>query len=82
MQIIAGPTGLQLAEELGKSMSLRVFVPEFKTFNDGEHYIRIPFEIEDDILIIQTLSYPQDSNLFQLLNLISTIHRLKKCNAC
>ncbi|MHA2249818.1 MAG: ribose-phosphate diphosphokinase [Candidatus Kariarchaeaceae archaeon] len=76
MQIIPGQTGIEFAEELAQGLDWPLLIPEFKSFSDGEQSLRLPTIPEDNVLIIQSLYFPQDSNLFQLLNLVSTAKRL------
>ncbi|MHA2404898.1 MAG: ribose-phosphate diphosphokinase [Candidatus Kariarchaeaceae archaeon] len=75
MHIIPGSTGIQFAEELQDHTDWPITVPEFKNFDDGELYLRVPGSVNDDVLVIQSLYYPQESNLFQLLNLVNTVKR-------
>ena len=75
MHIIPGSTGIEFAEELQHHTDWSITVPEFKNFDDGELYLRIPGSVGNDVLIIQSLYYPQESNLFQLLNLVNTVKR-------
>jgi len=69
MKIIPGPASKELGEkiaELSKAEAVPVF---FKTFPDGESYIRFGVESlqDDDVIIVQTTSPPQDQRLMQLL---------------
>jgi ribose-phosphate pyrophosphokinase len=76
MQVIPGSTSIDLAEELAEYADYSLLLPQFKTFSDGEQYLRIPEKPEKIVLIIQSLYSPQEFNLFQLLNLVSTVKRL------
>ncbi|MHA2501600.1 MAG: ribose-phosphate diphosphokinase [Candidatus Kariarchaeaceae archaeon] len=75
MQIIAGPTGQQIAQEVANQLGCNVIIPEYKIFPDGEGYIRISNVKDEPTLIIQSCDSPQDTNLFHLLNLVRTIRK-------
>ncbi len=76
MLIIPGTTGINLANEVAEIMDWKLLIPEFKTFSDGEQYLRFPEIPNDDILLIHSLYQPQDTHLFQLLNMVATLKRL------
>jgi ribose-phosphate pyrophosphokinase len=67
MKVIVGPASVALGEritELGDFPRVNVVA---KTFPDGESYIRLEGSVNDEeTAIIQTTSYPQNSNLIQL----------------
>ncbi len=76
MQVIAGSTSIELSREISDLKKWSLLIPEYKRFGDGENYIRIKDDIEKEVLIVQSLYYPQETFLFQLLNLVSTVKRL------
>jgi ribose-phosphate pyrophosphokinase len=69
MKIVPGPASHQLGERIGEFLKAEVVPVFFKTFPDGESYIR--FETEslygEDVVIVQTTSPPQDQRLIQLM---------------
>jgi ribose-phosphate pyrophosphokinase len=69
MKIAPGPASKQLGERIGEFLKAEVVPVFFKTFPDGESYIR--FETEslygEDVVIVQTTSPPQDQRLIQLM---------------
>jgi ribose-phosphate pyrophosphokinase len=68
MKVILGPASRELGERIARALNVAT-VPVFsKTFPDGESYIRFETEsLEDeDVVIVQTTSPPQDQRLFQL----------------
>ena len=75
-QVIPGSTGIELAQEIAQLKGWEIMIPQFKTFSDGEQYLRLPSSPEKNVLIVQSLYNPQDIHLFQLLNLITTVKRL------
>jgi len=76
MQIVPGNTGIEIAKRISNVVSWPILIPEYKTFSDGETHLRIIGDVEEEVLIVQSLSSPQDTNLFQLLNLVRTLKRL------
>jgi len=66
--VIPGPASLDLGLRVVGHMNSKVVPVEFKRFPDGESYIRFTDGIEnEDIVIVQTTSPPQNENLIQLL---------------
>lgn len=69
MKIIPGPASKQLAKKVAEKMAAELMPVFFKTFPDGESYIR--FETEslrgEEAVIVQTTGPPQDQRLIQLL---------------
>jgi len=76
--LIVGPSmswldGRQLDGLSESAPGLRVVRAYSKDFPDGESYVRLPpegFEPKDDVVILQSLSPPQDRALVQLLQLV------------
>jgi len=69
MKIIPGPASKELGERIAKLLNAEVVPVFFKTFPDGESYIRFGVESlrDEDVVIVQTTSPPQDQRLIQLL---------------
>lgn len=69
MKIIPGPASQQLGERIAELLGLEAVPVAFKTFPDGESYIRFDVESlqDEDVIIVQTTSPPQDQRLIQLL---------------
>ncbi len=67
MKIIPGPASKQLGEKIAELVGVEAVPLVFKTYPDGESYVRLGATIEnDDVAIIQTTSPPQDTRLIQL----------------
>jgi len=69
MKIIPGPASKELGRKIAEVLDAEI-VPLFsKTFPDGESYIRFDVESlqDEDVVIVQTTSPPQDQRLIQLL---------------
>ena len=66
MKIILGPASQQLGEKIAEILGTHKVNVVFKTFPDGESYIRLEGDTHDEVAIVQTTSPPQDSRLMQL----------------
>jgi ribose-phosphate pyrophosphokinase len=65
--IIPGPASPELGRKIADILKIEVVPVEFKRFPDGESYIRFDGKLEDeDIVIVQTTSPPQNERLVQL----------------
>jgi ribose-phosphate pyrophosphokinase len=69
MKIIPGPASRELGEAVAKLLNTKTVPMFFKTFPDGESYLRFETESlqDEDVVIVQTTSPPQDQRLLQLL---------------
>lgn len=69
MKIIPGPASKKLGERIAETLNVEAVPVFFKTFPDGESYIRFSIDSlqDEDIAIVQTTSPPQDQRLIQLL---------------
>jgi ribose-phosphate pyrophosphokinase len=69
MKIIPGPASKKLGEGIAEVLNVEAVSVFFKTFPDGESYIRFDAESlqDEDVVIVQTTSPPQDQRLIQLL---------------
>lgn len=67
MKIIPGPASTELGAKIAQLLGIEI-VPVFsKTFPDGELYIRLEGTVEsDEVVVVQTTNYPQDTRLIQL----------------
>lgn len=78
MIIVPGPASQELGRKIAKLLKLNFVSIEFKRFPDGESYIRFEGEVEnEDVVIVQTTSPPQNENLVQLLLMADTAKDLK-----
>jgi len=67
MKIILGPASKLLGEKVAALLSVETVSVVFKTFPDGESYVRLEGEVKnEEVVIVQTTSPPQDSRLIQL----------------
>jgi len=59
---------VKLGGEIAAQLKAKVVPVKFKRFPDGESYIRFAGNVEDeDVVIVQTTSPPQNENMIQLL---------------
>lgn len=79
MKIIPGPASQQLGERIAELLGLEAVPVAFKTFPDGESYIRFDVESlqDEDVIIVQTTSPPQDQRLIQLLLMVGNALYMK-----
>jgi ribose-phosphate pyrophosphokinase len=76
MKIILGPASEHLGERVAKLISVETVSVVFKTFPDGESYVRLEGEVQkEDVAIVQTTSPPQDSRLIQLALMASAARK-------
>ncbi|MGZ4937109.1 MAG: ribose-phosphate diphosphokinase [Halobacteriota archaeon] len=72
MKILGGPASQLLAARVAKSMQCELALVEFKEFPDGESYLRIVDELDEDTLVIQsTTTNDQIIYLLQLIDAAS-----------
>ena len=79
MKIILGPASEQLGRSIAENLGVKAVPVVFKRHPDGESYIRLEGSVQDDnIVIVQTTSPPQDTRIIQL-SLIADA--AKRCGA-
>jgi ribose-phosphate pyrophosphokinase len=67
MKIILGPASAQLGQKIAETLKTEPVKVAFKTFPDGENYVRLEAQVQnEDVAIVQTTSPPQDKRLIQL----------------
>jgi len=67
MKVVLGPASQQLGEKIAQLLNAETVPVAFKTFPDGESYIRLEGKVQnEEAFIVQTTSPPQDSKLIQL----------------
>lgn len=67
MKIILGPASVQLGKQIAQTLKAETVPVAFKTFPDGENYVRLEGQVQnEDVAIVQTTSPPQDTRLIQL----------------
>jgi ribose-phosphate pyrophosphokinase len=67
MKVVLGPASKQLGEKIAQILSVETVLVAFRNFPDGESYIRLTGEVRNnDVVIVQTTSPPQDTRIVQL----------------
>jgi ribose-phosphate pyrophosphokinase len=68
MKVVPGPASKELGERIAELLNAEAISMSFKTFPDGESYIRLNVEslADEDVIIVQTTSPPQEQKLIQL----------------
>ena len=74
--IIGGSASQDLAAHVARELGEKLCYVETRKFPDGERYLRITGDIEDEVTVIQSTGYPQDENLMELLFIISNLKDL------
>jgi len=67
LRVVPGPASVELGRKIAGLLRAKIVPVEFKRFPDGESYIRFEDNVEnEDVIIVQTTSPPQNENLVQL----------------
>ena len=74
--IIGGSASQDLAANVARELGEKLCYVETKKFPDGERYLRIDGEIDEEVTVIQSTGYPQDENLMELLFIIANLKDL------
>lgn len=79
MKIIPGPASKKLGQSIAEALNVEAVPVFFKTFPDGESYIRFSIDSlqDEDVVIVQTTSPPQDQRLIQLLLMADNAREMK-----
>ncbi len=76
MQVVGGPAANGLDEKIAKLLGLRKVNIKHKVFPDGESYIRILDNLEDEVILVQSFYPPQDKHIIEFLLLADTLRDL------
>ena len=77
MKIIGGSSGRLLAILIARELDLKVSEVEIKRFPDGEKYIRINEDLDDqNVAIVQSIHHSPDELLFEYFLLCDTVRDL------
>jgi len=78
MIVVPGPASQELGQKIAELLKTKVVSVEFKRFPDGESYIRFDDDVEnEDAVIVQTTSPPQNENLLQLFLMANNAKDMK-----
>jgi len=76
MRIIAGTSNLPLSEKVAKYLGDNITDASIRRFADEEVYVEIKENIRgEDVFIIESLSFPANDNLMELLVIIDALKR-------
>ncbi len=79
LKLISGTANVELAEEVSNYLGKPLTKTEISRFSDGEVYVQIDESVRgDDVFVIQSLSYPVNDNIMELL---VTLDALKRSSA-
>lgn len=77
MRILPGTSSTELGLNIASNLKIPLLELEFKYFVSGESYLRINGSVENqEIIVIQNTSPPQEKNLMELLLIASTLNEL------
>lgn len=75
LKLLIGPSSKILGGKISELMGIEKVNLTYKIFPDGESYVRIEgVEKGDLVILVQSLSPPQDKNLFVLLQMLSVLN--------
>ena len=73
MKIVGGPSSIDLAHRIARSLNLSITRTTTKRFPDGEFYFRFDEDISgEDVLIVQSLYPSQDAHSIELFFILQT----------
>ncbi len=76
LQLIAGKSNLELAQEISKKLKVPLTPVEDKFFANGEIYVRIKEKVRgNDVYIIQSMDAPVNDRLMETLILVDALKR-------
>jgi ribose-phosphate pyrophosphokinase len=76
MKIIPGPASKELGKKVAELLGVEVVPLVFKTYPDGESYVRLEGTVQnEEVAIVQTTSPPQDTRLMQLALIVDAAKR-------
>jgi ribose-phosphate pyrophosphokinase len=77
MKILPGPASQKLGEIIAKQLKLPLLELNYKYFTDGESYLQIIGEVEnEEIILVQSTSPPQEKRFMELILIASTLKEL------
>jgi len=76
MKVILGPASTRLGQKIAELLKAETVPVTSKTFPDGESYVRLESKVQDEeVVIVQTTSPPQDPKLIQFALLADAAKR-------
>ncbi len=77
MLIIGGSNSQSLSHELSKELRVKEILLDYKKFPDGETYVRIPAEVNNEtVAVVQSMAHNPDEYLMEYFLLVRTLRDL------
>ncbi|MCE7740821.1 MAG: ribose-phosphate pyrophosphokinase [Candidatus Heimdallarchaeota archaeon] len=74
MKILAGPASIELGKKIANELNLSLINLENKLFTDGETYLQIDGEVEnEEVMIVQNTFPNQEKRLIEIMLIASTL---------
>ncbi len=71
MIVVLGPASQDLGRKVADMLKSRIVSVIFKTFPDGESYLRLDGDVKgEEVVIVQTTGPPQDAHIMQLFLMV------------
>ena len=74
--IIGGSASQKLAAKIAWHLGETLCPLETRKFPDGERYIRIKGDVNENAVVVQSTGYPQDQNLIELFLILKTLKNM------
>lgn len=72
MIVVQGPASQDLGRKVAEILKARIVPVFFKTFPDGESYLRLQGNVEgEEVVVVQTTGPPQDVHIMQLFLMVN-----------
>jgi len=69
--VVLGPASQDLGRKVADLLKSRIVSVIFKTFPDGESYLRLDGDVKgEEVVIVQTTGPPQDAHIMQLFLMV------------
>ncbi|MEB3778665.1 MAG: ribose-phosphate diphosphokinase [Desulfurococcales archaeon] len=65
-----------IASSIAMGIDAKMTVPSYKVFPDGELYVRVSGDLESPIIVVKTMSPPQDSSIMEAMLLADALRGL------
>ncbi|PTD94579.1 ribose-phosphate diphosphokinase [archaeon SCG-AAA382B04] len=75
MKVVCGRASQNLGSKIAKKMGLEILPVDYKTFPDGEQYVKLEEETEEDVVLVQSID--SDSSYVNLLLLLDALHNAR-----
>ena len=71
MKVVLGPASQDIGRKIAYVLKSRIVSVVFKTFPDGESYLRLDGDVRgEEVVIVQTTGPPQDARIMQLFLMV------------